>query len=43
MGFKQLHPQETEEFIKQIEEAGLHVKEVYLTPNKAYATAIVSR
>ena len=43
MGFKQLHPQKTEEFIKQIEEAGLHVKEVYLTPNKAYATAIINR
>ena len=43
MGFKQLHPQKMEEFIKQIEEADLHVKEVYLTPNKAYATAVVNR
>jgi len=43
MGFKKLNPQNPFDFIIQINKHGLKVKEVYLTPNKTYATAVISK
>jgi hypothetical protein len=43
MGFKKLNPQDFNEYIKQIVNSGLKVEKVYITPNKTYVTAVVSR
>lgn len=42
MGFKKLNPQDFNDYIKQIKNIGLRVEKVYITPNKTYATAVVS-
>ena len=42
MGFKKLNPQPLEEYIEQVKGSGMNIEKVYLTPNKTYATVVVS-
>ncbi len=42
MGFKKLNPHPIDEYIQQIEDSGLDIKKIYLTPNKTYTTVLIN-
>lgn len=42
MGFKKLNPHPIDEYIQQIEDSGLNIKKIYLTPNKTYTTVLIN-